>query len=152
LGSIVDIDEAYTVNDYEETSHSTFFTVVIDNGDEFECFESDLQPVASQCAPRAAQEGVDVAVGTANGTANGPQLEGYYQDELGRLHVSAPRNGPMHVSLRACKFHQSTAATNAQLQYNLTNRITKALPSRSVFRETHDNSPDSDLSSWAVLL
>ena len=76
----------------------------------------------------------------------GPLAQGLTRDEHGRVHIAAPRSGPSHISLRACKFHENTAANNAELEYELYNRIITAT-GRSVFRTTRGNGPDADLRS-----
>ena len=40
-------------------------------------------------------------------------------DNLGRLHLQTPYNGPVHLSLRANKFHSSTIATHVTDLYKI---------------------------------
>ena len=81
----------------------------------------------------------------------GPLREDYTRDELGREHICAPRNGPAHTEIRSCKFHDITAANNSSLEYNLMRHVIDET-GVSVFRSTHDNGPDADITSWPTLL
>ena len=82
----------------------------------------------------------------------GPEREGFIQDELGRLHYQHPRNGHFHACLRACKFRQSTVASNAQLEFCVLKMMTQKMPGRNIAQGSYVNGLDSDLSSYAMFI
>jgi hypothetical protein len=106
------------------------------------------EPAPAVTTPTSGTAKLDALGVDADPVVRGPLKEGFFFDKLGRKRVAAPRNGPLHITSRACKFHPITAANHFDTIKALAEKICPAT-GRTFGGICVDSGPDWDLTTKA---